>query len=66
MPFIKDVINQGGGGFVKRRSYFISLFSKIDDEGGSKISKNDDFFYVLKLLSFMNGTLPHHYYGPFY
>ena len=41
-PFIKDVINQGGGGFAKRWSYLISLFSKSDDEGGggSKISKN--------------------------
>ena len=27
-------INQGGGGFAKRRSYLISLFSKSDVEGG--------------------------------
>ena len=31
-----------GGGFAKRCSYLISLFSKSDDEGGggSKIPKN--------------------------
>ena len=33
-PFIKDVINGGGGGLAKRWSYLISLFSKSDDEGG--------------------------------
>ena len=32
-PFIKDVINQGGGGFAKRWVYLISLFSDSDDEG---------------------------------
>ena len=46
--FIKDVINRGGGGFAKRWSYLISLFSKIDDEGGreggQKSQKNDDVF----------------------
>ena len=51
-PFIKDVINQGGGeGFAKRWSYLISLFSKSDDEGGRGV-KN-----LKKLMtSFMNGS----------
>ena len=47
-PFIKDVINQGGGGIAKRLSYLISLFSKNDDEGGrggQKFRKFDDVFY---------------------
>ena len=38
----------GGGGFAKRWSYLISLFSKSDDKGGggSKYSQNiDDVFY---------------------
>ena len=49
--FIKDVINQGErGGFAKRWSYLISLFSKSDDEGGGRV-KN-----LKKLMtSFMNG-----------
>ena len=44
-PFIKDVIIQGRGGFFY---YLISLFSKIDDEGGrggQKSQKIDDVFY---------------------
>ena len=44
-PFIKDVINRRGGGYAKRLSYFISLFSKNDDEGGGdqkSQKKNDD------------------------
>ena len=45
--FIKDVINQGGGGFAKRWFNLISLFSKNDDEGGGsqKFRKIDDVFY---------------------
>ena len=47
-PFIKDVINQGGGGFAKRWSYFIGLLSKNDNEGegGQKL-----------MTSFMNDPL---------
>ena len=54
-PFIKDVINRGGGGFAKRWSYLISLFSKNDDEGGrgdKKSQKIDDVFYERPLLQF--------------
>ena len=52
---IKDVINRWGGGFAKRWSYLISLFSKSDDEGGggSKIwwrllwtAPNEPYFHV--------------------
>ena len=47
-PFIKDVINPGGEGLAKRLYYFISLFSKSNDEGGrgcQKTQKNEDVFY---------------------
>ena len=42
-PFIKDVINRGGGGFAKRLSYLISLFAKNDDKwrGVKKSQKID-------------------------
>ena len=49
-PLIKDVINQGGGGFDKRWSFLIGLFSKSDDEGGMGGVKN-----LKKMMtSFMN------------
>ena len=49
---MKDVINWGGGGFAKRRSHLISLFSKSDDEEGRGV-KN-----LKKMMtSFMNGPL---------
>ena len=54
-PFIKYVINQGGGGFAKRWSYLISWFSKSDDEGGRGVKNhkklNDDVFYERLLLT---------------
>ena len=47
-PFIKDVIDYGGGGFAKWSSYLKSLFSKSDDElgrgRGQKSQKIDDVF----------------------
>ena len=55
-PFIKDVINQGGGGFAKRWPYLINLFSKNDDEGGQKSQKIDDVFYERPLISIGSTT----------
>ena len=49
-PFIKDVINQGGGGVCQKMILLNKLFSKNDDEGGWGV-KN-----LKKLMkSFMNG-----------
>ena len=50
-PFIKDVIDQGGGGLPKYDlTYLISLFSKSDDDVGRGVKNFEKL-----MTSFING-----------
>ena len=49
MLFVKDVINQGGGGFAKRlfsnNAYLVEVMTGGGGEGSQKSQKIDDIFY---------------------
>ena len=56
--FIKDIINQGGGGFAKRWSYLISLFSKSNDKGGGGQKSQKNWWRLLWTAPKTRATTP--------